>query len=115
MKYRVIEPFVTKKGIIEKGSVIEIPESMADRLEGKIEPLMDAVWPTEMQKLINWFLSADLPQNSFSPSDFETVLHPAKYYQVLRSEITAGPRHPRGAVLQGDLQRLHDYCERRKQ
>ncbi|MEN6373549.1 MAG: hypothetical protein ABFD75_02050 [Smithella sp.] len=39
MRVRVTESFNTAKGNIPKDAIIEIPETMLDRLKGKVEPL----------------------------------------------------------------------------
>lgn len=76
----------------------------------------DQEWNVEMLELIRWFESADLPMQPFAVNDFENILDPAKYYEVLKREIAAGPRGPRlkYGVLQSDLQRLKAYCEGRQ-
>lgn len=94
----------TGKELIRQGIAKEFPE-----------PAVVNDWPEDIEELIEWFISASLPQEPFSPSDYECVLDPVKYYAVLRREIAAGPKHPRARVLPGDLQRLRDYCERIKQ
>lgn len=75
----------------------------------------DREWNVEMLELIEWFKSADLPMQPFALSDFENILAPVKYYEVLRREIAAGTKGARSrwGVLQSDLQRLKAYCERR--
>lgn len=73
------------------------------------------VWDEPMAGLIRWFLNADLPEQPFSPSGYEHILHPATYYKALSRDIQQGPRTPRAryGALQGDLQRLKAYCEER--
>jgi len=70
-------------------------------------------WNESMVALIRWFLNATLPGQPFSPSGYEHVLHPEKYYGALKRDIEAGPRGPRSrcGVLQSDLQSLKAYCE----
>jgi len=72
-------------------------------------------WDEPTAVLIRWFMGATLPQESFSVSPWEHVLHPEKYDEFLKREIKAGPKtiRARYGALQGDLQRLRDYSERR--
>lgn len=41
MRARVIESFQTVRGIIPAGKIITIPEHLAERLRGKVEPIAD--------------------------------------------------------------------------
>ncbi len=72
-------------------------------------------WNETMKELIGWFEAASLPEEPFSINSYEHILQPATYYIALRRDIEAGPSGPRArfGALQGDLQRLRDYCERR--
>jgi len=83
---------------------------------GILEPATDhdnGKWDEPMAELIRWFLNYDLPEQPFSISPYEQVLHPARYYEALKRDIEAGPKCPRAryGALQSDLQRLKVYCE----
>jgi len=52
MKALVIEAFQTKKGVIPKGQIIEIPPALLEKLKGKVEPIQEPrAWLTEKGEL----------------------------------------------------------------
>lgn len=54
MRVRVIESFKTAKGNISKGAIIDIPESMFDRLKGKVARISPA--PEDKRKIADSIL-----------------------------------------------------------
>ncbi|NVN90161.1 MAG: hypothetical protein HXX11_06110 [Desulfuromonadales bacterium] len=52
MKARVIEAFPTRKGMLSKGQIIEIPPALLEKLKGKVEPISEPkAWLTEKGEL----------------------------------------------------------------
>lgn len=52
MRARVIEAFPTRKGLIPKGQIIEIPPALLEKLKGKIEAIPEPkAWLTETGEL----------------------------------------------------------------
>jgi hypothetical protein len=66
-------------------------------------------WPSDIQSLIDWFLTLVPPPEPFYLADHIKVIDPIKFFEKLRSEIEAGPTGPRARLgtLQSDLRALH--------
>jgi len=120
MTLKLLQPIDADGEIIPAGKVVKIydPETAQQMIrQGIGRPANPAdVWPEPMVCLVQWFLNATLPEEPFSPSGYEHILHPATYYESLRRDIEAGPKGPRSryGALQDDLQRLKAYCEVRR-
>jgi hypothetical protein len=52
MRAKVIEAFPTRKGMIPKGQIIDIPPALLEKLKGKVEPIPEPkAWLTEAGEL----------------------------------------------------------------
>lgn len=128
MKVKTLTAIPSAKGIIPAGLIIEITASVRVKLQGKVveitpvvedEAIIDPVvsvktiWPPEVQSLVNWFSTTELPTEPFHFPKVGKVIDPVKYFAQLRIEIEIGPRGPRARMgtLQSDLRKLKDYLE----
>lgn len=79
----------------------------------KSQPRADvkAVWPPEVQSLVDWFMIQEAPVQPFLLEPHLRVIDPGKFYAVLRREIHTGPAGPRARLgtLQSDLRKLKAY------
>lgn len=50
MKVRVVESFNTAKGIISEGTIIEIPDTLYERLQGKVSRIIPADTPKPLSE-----------------------------------------------------------------
>jgi len=61
-----------------------------------------AIWPSDMQELINWLMEAEVPTEPFYLEPHRWVIDPEKFFAAIKQEIKIGPRGPRyktGALL----------------
>lgn len=79
----------------------------------KTEPQLNvkAVWPLEIQPLVDWFMMQEAPVEPFFLEPHLRVVGPGKFFESLRREIETGPRGPRAKLgaLQSDLQKIKVY------
>jgi hypothetical protein len=70
-----------------------------------------AVWPPEVQSLVDWFMIQEAPVQPFLLEPHLRVVGPGKFFESLRREIETGPRGPRARLgtLQSDLRKLKAY------
>lgn len=61
MKVRVIQPITTSRGTTPVGTIIDIPDTMLDRLKGKVEPLPfdSAHWQRIIKEMVADFGDRD--------------------------------------------------------
>lgn len=117
MILKLLQPIDADGEIIPVGKVIEIydSETAHEMIQQGVGFPVDQtdVWNEPMIGLIRWFLNAKLPGRPFELTPYETIRWPAKYYECLRRDISAGPKGPRSryGALQAGLQRLKMYCE----
>jgi hypothetical protein len=75
-----------------------------------VEPgaIVKALWPPEVQSIVDWFMTLDLPTEPFFLEAHRHVVDPEKFFQSLRQDIEAGLDGPRARMgtLQYDLQKL---------
>lgn len=71
-------------------------------------------WNDRAKELIDWFQNAHLPMEPFRLSPHENITDPMKYYAMLGNDIEVGPTGARAryGVLEDDLKKLRDYCEK---
>jgi len=86
----------------------EMVRAICDKItekEQRIPPMTDAD-----KELIDWFLSADLPQEPFDLDCARRVLNPVKFYASLHQEIESRLSSPRWrcGATQGDLKVLRN-------
>jgi hypothetical protein len=55
-----------------------------------------AIWPPEVQALMDWFMKLEPPETPFYLEPHRQVVDPDKFFASLRQEITLGPDSPRG-------------------
>jgi len=58
-------------------------------------PTKEAQWPPEVQELIDWFMTLDLPTERFWLQDglyMRSIENPTRFVQSLRRDIEIGPR-----------------------
>ena len=70
-----------------------------------------AVWPPDVQSLVDWFMIQEPPAEPFFLEPHLRVVVPGKFFESLRREIETGPRGPRARMgtLQSDLRKLKAY------
>ena len=70
-----------------------------------------AVWPPEVQSLVEWFMIQEAPVEPFYLEPHLRVVGPDKFFESLQREIETGPRGPRARLgtLQSDLRKLKAY------
>ncbi len=90
-----------------------IAERLLDHKAEVIEAL-SAEWDAEMLTLIRWFLSTHPPTEPFGLSKGVVVAHPARWWEALRCDLTAGPGGPRArtGALREDLLKLAALMKR---
>ena len=68
-------------------------------------------WDSEMARLIEWFLTVEVPRQPIEISRGVTYLLPEKSFARLRLDIAEGPGGPRAytGALQADLRKLWAY------
>lgn len=125
MKVRALTEIPTARGIIPTGQIIEIPESVMEKLKGKVVEILPtvkplkkrildtlkadcpetdiigpvaparAMWFPENQALVDWYMQLDPPEVPFYLEPHICVVDPVKFFVSLRREIEAGPSGPR--------------------
>jgi len=67
-----------------------------------------AIWPPEVQVLMDWFMELEPPKTPFYLEPHIHVIDPEKFFVSLRREIQTGPTGPRARMgaLQADLRVL---------
>lgn len=87
--------------------IFGLHEERADepRREG---PKTVPTWDAEMQELIRWFLSTDMPSQPFVLDRGLYVIRPGRFFEMIKTDISAGPDGPRWrtGALRKDLERL---------
>jgi hypothetical protein len=70
-----------------------------------------AVWPSDVQSLVDWFMIQEAPAEPFLLEPHLRVVGPDKFFESLRREIETGPRGPRARLgaLQSDLWKMKAY------
>ena len=66
-------------------------------------------WDAETADLIAWFKTTAPPVERFELGPGVAIIHPARYWASLKSDVARGPNRARGltGALQDDLRRLH--------
>jgi len=130
MRVKTLIEIPSARGIIPAGQIIEIPSAVMVKLKGKVEPLqgcshtpkakptiaeiveseknVKAIWPSEVQVLMDWFMELESPVAPFYLEPHRKVIDPEKFFASLRREIQTGPTGPRARMgaLQADLRVL---------
>jgi hypothetical protein len=77
---------------------------------------VEAIWPPEVQSLVNWFMILTPPTEPFYLESHLRIDNPIKFFQSLRLGIETSPRGPRGrhGALQWDLLKLKAYFDERR-
>lgn len=72
---------------------------------------VNAVWPPDVQYLIDWFMELEAPSEPFYLEPHRKVIDSEKFFASLRQEIAAGPRCPRNrnGTLLFDLKILKKF------
>ena len=67
-----------------------------------------AVWPPDVQALIDWFIKLEPPTEPFYLEPHLHIIHPAKFFSSIWREIQTGHKGPRARMgtLQSDLRML---------
>lgn len=67
-----------------------------------------AVWPPEVQVLMDWFMKLEPPETPFYLEPHLHIIDPVKFFSSFRREIQTGPKGPRARMgtLQSDLRML---------
>ncbi len=67
-----------------------------------------AVWSQDVQSLVDWFMTQEVPVEPFLLEPHLRVVDPGKFFESLWREIEAGPRGPRSKMgtMQWDLRKL---------
>jgi hypothetical protein len=99
--------------LAEYVQIVEVWDKPQDR--GKPAVVKQPEWSDRAKELIDWFRNAHLPMEPFQLSRHETITDPMKYYAMLGNDIEAGPTGARArcGVLEDDLKKLRDYCEKK--
>ena len=64
--------------------------------------IVKAIWPSEVQVLMDWFMKLETPTEPFYLEPHRRVIDPEKFFVSLQNEIAIGPSCPRnrtGALL----------------
>jgi|BarGraNGADG00212_2_1021979.scaffolds.fasta_scaffold24719_3 hypothetical protein len=64
--------------------------------------IVKAIWPPEVQVLMDWFMKLETPTEPFYLEPHRRVIDPEKFFVSLQNEIAIGPSCPRnrtGALL----------------
>lgn len=92
---------------------LEIPKEVnLPQIEETETPAkVNAIWPPEIQSLVDWFCNFIPPEAPFYLEPHRHVIAPEKFFALLRVELKAGPTGPRARMgtLQDDLQRLKTH------
>jgi len=91
--------------ILKMGSIIPPTEKLQPKSNTK------AVWPSDVQSLVDWFMIQKPPTEPFLLEPHLWVVGPGKFFESLRCEIETGPRGTRARMgtLQWDLRNLKAY------
>ena len=79
--------------------------------ESEPQSNVKAIWPPDVQSLVDWFMIQEAPVEPFLLEPHLRVVGPGKFFESLRREIETGLRGPRARLgaLQSDLWKLKAY------
>ena len=75
-----------------------LPNSLMEDLrqhKAEVMALVGAEWDAKTARIIEWFLVTPPPAEPFELFPHVKVIHPTRWWQTLKADITAGPKGPR--------------------
>ena len=91
--------------------ILKVGSTDAPTEKSEPQSNVKAVWPPDVQSLVDWFIIQEAPAEPFLLEPHLRVVGPGKFFESLRCEIETGPRGPRARLgaLQSDLRKLKAY------
>jgi len=89
---------------MHKAEMVNILKTNTITHTEKTQPgaIVKAIWPSEVQVLMDWFMKLETPTEPFYLEPHRRVIDPEKFFVSLQNEIAIGPSCPRnrtGALL----------------
>jgi hypothetical protein len=92
-------------------NILKMGSTDATTEKSDSQSTVKALWPPDVQSLVDWFMIQGAPVEPFFLEPHLRVEDPGKFFESLRREIETGPIGPRARLgaLQWDLRNLKAY------